>query len=89
MGKNKQRLFRTVIMALVMILLLGSLGLMCSAEGAGDVAGAVEDTWDAAKGQIKAIVDKVVFPVIDAVLAIFFFVKVGTAYFDCAPVKAR
>lgn len=86
MSKNKQRLFRTVIMALVMILLLGSLGLMCSAEESsgtpGDVAGAVENTWDAAKGQIKAIVDKVVFPVIDAVLAIFFFIKIGTAYFD-------
>ncbi len=82
MNKNKRRLFRMVIMALVMILLLGALGMMCCAEGAGDVAGAVEDTWDAAKGQIKAIVDKVVFPVIDAVLAIFFFIKIGTAYFD-------
>lgn len=86
MSKNKRRLFRTVIMVLVMLLLLGSLGLMCSAEESsgttGDVAGAVEHTWEAAKGQIKAIVDKVVFPVIDAVLAIFFFVKIGTAYFD-------
>ena len=82
MSKNKRQLFRAAITVLILILLLGSLGLMCCAEGAGDVAGAVEDTWDAAKGQIKAIVDKVVFPVIDAVLAIFFFIKVGTAYFD-------
>ena len=38
--------------------------------------------------QIKTVVDNVVFPVIDMVLAIAFFVKLGTAYFDCAPVRA-
>ena len=32
--------------------------------------------------QIKTVVDNVVFPVIDMVLAIAFFVKLGTAYFD-------
>lgn len=54
---------------------------------AGDVAGAIESTWTAAKSQIKTVVNNVVFPVVDCVLAILFFVKVGTAYFDCAPVK--
>ena len=49
---------------------------------AGDVAGAVESTWTAASGQIKSVVNKVVFPAIDMILAIFFFVKLGTAYFD-------
>lgn len=49
---------------------------------AGDVAGAIENTWSAAQTQIKTIVNNVVFPVIDMILAILFFVKLGTAYFD-------
>lgn len=48
----------------------------------GDVAGAIEGTWDTASEQIKAVVDHVVFPAIDLVLAVFFFGKLGTAYFD-------
>ena len=48
----------------------------------GDVAGAIEHTWEDAQGQIKSIVNKVVFPVIDMVLAILFFIKLGTDYFD-------
>ena len=48
----------------------------------GDVAGAIEDTWKAAQSQIKTVVNNVIFPAIDMVLAIFFFVKLGTAYFD-------
>lgn len=48
----------------------------------GDVSGAIEDTWNTASGQIKSVVDKVVFPAIDMLLAIFFFGKLGTAYFD-------
>lgn len=54
---------------------------------AGDVASAIEGTWNTAKSQIKTVVNNVVFPVVDMVLAVLFFVKVGTAYFDCAPVK--
>ena len=52
------------------------------AAGTGDVSGAVEETWSAASGQLKTIVNNVVFPALDAILAVFFFVKVGTAYFD-------
>ena len=52
------------------------------AFAAGDVAGAIENTWNAAKGQIQTVVNNVVFPVCDMILAILFFVKVGTAYFD-------
>lgn len=47
-----------------------------------DVAGAIEQTWTTAKTQIQTVVNNVVFPVVDMVLAILFFVKVGTAYFD-------
>lgn len=49
---------------------------------AGDVAGAIENTWTQAQTQIKTVVNNVVFPVIDMILAILFFVKLGTAYFD-------
>lgn len=55
---------------------------IASAAGSGDVASAVESTWTTASEQIKTVVDNVVFPVIDMVLAIAFFVKLGTAYFD-------
>ena len=48
----------------------------------GDVAGAVENTWNAAKTQVQSVVNNVIFPAIDLVLAVLFFVKVGTSYFE-------
>ena len=56
--------------------------LIVSVSAAGDVAGAIENTWNTAKAQVKTVVDKVVFPVIDMILAILFFVKVGTSWFE-------
>ena len=53
-----------------------------SASATGDVAGAIQSTWTAAQTQIRTVVDNVVFPVIDMILAILFFVKVGGVYFD-------
>ena len=71
---------------LVMVTLVFVLSLMfgttVSAAGTGDVAGAIEGTWNDASGQIKTVVNKVVFPAIDLILAVFFFAKLGTAYFD-------
>lgn len=71
-------------MAVVMVALMFSLmfGTTAYAAGTGDVAGAIEGTWKDASDQIKTVVNKVVFPAIDLVLAIFFFAKLGTAYFD-------
>ena len=57
-------------------------GDYCLAAGTGDVAGAVESTWATASTQIKTVVNNVVFPAIDLILAVFFFAKLGTAYFD-------
>ena len=48
----------------------------------GNVAGVVEQTWKAAAGQIKTVVNNVVFPALDMILAIAFFGKLGMAYFD-------
>ena len=52
------------------------------ANGTGDVAGAIESTWKDASSQIKTVVNNVVFPIIDCILAVFFFIKLGMAYFD-------
>lgn len=59
-------------------------GLFCvpAYAASGDVAGAIEGTWETASGQIKTVVNNVVFPAIDMILAVFFFAKLGTAYFD-------
>lgn len=47
-----------------------------------DVSTAITSTWNSAKSQIKTVVNNVVFPVVDTILAVLFFVKIGTAYFD-------
>lgn len=76
----KKKSLRTLLcMMLTMILLCA---FSTTAFAAGDVAGAIENTWNTAKGQVQAVVNNVVFPVVDMILAILFFVKVGTAYFD-------
>ena len=69
-----------IIIAVITFILLITVSAL--AAGAGDVAGAVQSTWDTAKGQIKTVVNNVVFPVLDLILAVFLFVKLGSAYFD-------
>ena len=64
------------------MLLVLCLGSSITVQASGDVAGAIEGTWKDASEQIKTVVNKVVFPAIDLLLAIFFFGKLGTAYFD-------
>lgn len=74
---------RMIPVLLTMLLLVGISVLPAFAAGeTGDVAGAVEQTWLAAREQVKGVVNRVVFPVIDLVLAVLFFVKVATAYLD-------
>lgn len=48
----------------------------------GDVAGVIESTWKSAAGQIKTVVNNVIFPAIDLILAVFFFAKLAMVYFD-------
>lgn len=70
---------------LIMILLTAALLIIIfsfQAFAAGDVAGAIEGTWNAAQSQIKTVVNKVVFPAIDLILAVLFFVKIGTTYME-------
>ena len=78
----KNRLVRMCTIICVMMLLVCAMAMPVFATGAGNVSGAITDTWNAAQGQIKDIVNNVVFPVIDMVLAILLFVKIATAYMD-------
>lgn len=74
---------RRILSILCVVLLLSCIfGTTAYAAGSGDVAGAIEGTWNDASSQIKTVVNKVVFPAIDLILAVFFFAKLGTAYFD-------
>lgn len=71
----------TLLFCLVVLLTL-LFSMTAFAAGSGDVAGAIESTWTDASSQIKTVVNKVVFPAIDLILAVFFFAKLGMAYFD-------
>lgn len=77
MKKKRKKILFTLIMAVLMFI-VSAVPVFAS----GDVAGAIESTWTAAQTQIKTVVNNVVFPVVDMILAVLFFVKLGTAYFD-------
>ncbi len=72
---------KKIFIVLITIAVMTSICSM-TAFADGDVAGAVESTWTSAKSQIKSIVDNVVFPVIDVILAILLFAKLATSYLD-------
>lgn len=57
----------------VILLMLGISAVTVFA--AGDVSSAIESTWTSAQTQIKNVVNNVVFPAVDMILAILFFVK--------------
>lgn len=73
---------KAIPMFLALLLVFCTFGTTALAAGSGDVAGAVQSTWQTASTQIKSVVNNVVFPAIDLILAVFFFAKLGTAYFD-------
>lgn len=75
-----KRTMRILLCFAIMAVMVSAFSV--TAFAAGDVAGAIEQTWNTAKTQIQTVVNNVVFPVVDMILAILFFVKLGTAYFD-------
>lgn len=77
----KRKTMRTLLCVAVVALMVTAMSVTAFAA-TGDVAGAVENTWNAAKSQVQTVVNNVVFPVIDMILAVLFFVKVGTSYFE-------
>lgn len=77
MNKKLKRILFCTAMAMLLCVTFAM-----PAFAAGDVASAIENTWNTAKSQVQTVVNNVVFPVVDMILAILFFVKIGTAYFD-------
>ena len=74
--------YRKMIILTLTLLLLTILCCTSALAAGGDVAGAVEQTWTEAAKQIKSVVETVVFPALNMILAIAFFVKLGSSYFD-------
>ena len=80
----KTKKLKTILTALMCVILLSvmAVSVFATGGGSGDVAGAIQGTWDTAKVQIKAVVNNVVFPVIDLILAVLFFAKLAMTYMD-------
>ncbi len=77
----KKKVIRIISVVMIMIVAVTAMSICAFAEG-GNVAGAIEGTWKSASGQIKQVVNNVVFPIIDVILAVFFFAKLSLSYFD-------
>jgi hypothetical protein len=73
---------KKILLALCAVFLLCEMFSVTAFAADPDVSGAIETAWKSAAGQIKTVVNNVIFPAIDLVLAIFFFAKLGLAYFD-------
>ena len=75
--KTLKKHLRPILLAMVVA------SILCvPAFATGNVATVVESTWKDAAGQIKTVVNSVVFPALDMILAIAMFGKTGLAYFD-------
>ena len=79
--KKFNKYLRPVILALLLCALCCLPAFASGSSGSG-VAEVVEKTWKDAAGQIKTVVNNVVFPALDMILAIAFFGKLAMAYFD-------
>ena len=55
---------------------------MATGTPTGDVSAVIEQTWQSAAQQIKTVVNNVVFPALDMILAVLLFVKIASAYMD-------
>ena len=76
--KQVKRYLRPMVMLLLLILICAVPAFAAD----GDVAGAVEQTWEDAAGQIKTVVDNVVFPALSMIVGGAFFVKLTLTYFE-------
>lgn len=69
---------RSIVLWLAVLLLL----LCLPAGAATSVDAVIEQTWSSIRGQIQNVVNNVVFSAVDMILAVVFFVKLSSAYFD-------
>ena len=80
---RKNTLIKISLCVVLVMIICAFAAIPVFAEGdTGNVAQAIENTWTAAKGQVQTVVNNVVFPVLDMILAILFFVKVATTYLE-------
>ena len=87
LGKERDTVKKKRILASITAGMLAASMLTITASA--DVAGAVTSTWGTARSQIQAVVNNVVFPAIDVILAVLLFVKIATAYIDYRKVGGR
>ena len=80
MKTNRMKFIKILIIIAVVVAML-TVSIL-PAFAAGDVSSAIQSTWNSAQTQIKNVVNNVVFPAVDMILAILFFVKLATAYMD-------
>ena len=78
--RPEKKMIRIMLVIVLCVVVMTMFSMTAFASG--NVSGAIEQTWNAAKSQVQSVVNNVVFPVIDMILAILFFVKVGTSYFE-------
>ena len=80
MKTNRMKFIKILISIAVVVAML-TVSIL-PAFAAGDVSSAIQSTWNSAQTQNKNVVNNVVFPAVDMILAILFFVKLATAYMD-------
>ena len=80
---RKNALIKISLCAVLGMIICAFAAIPVFAEGdTGHVAQAIETTWMEAQGQVQTVVNNVMFPVLDMILAILFFVKVATTYME-------
>lgn len=80
MKTNRMKFIKILISIAVVVAMLTVSILPAFATG--DVSSAIQSTWNSAQTQIKNVVNNVVFPAVDMIFAILFFVKLAMAYMD-------
>jgi hypothetical protein len=80
--KKKKKITKILLISATLIILTVISAPFTLADGGTEVATAIESTWTATKTTIKTVVNNVVFPALDVILAIAFFIKLASAYFD-------
>lgn len=79
---KKTRIRVVSVLTVLLLCALLCVPAFAASGGNSNVATVVESTWKAAAAQIKTVVNSVVFPALDMILAIAFFGKLAMSYFD-------
>lgn len=73
MKTNRMKFIKILISIAVVVAML-TVSIL-PAFAAGDVSSAIQSTWNSAQTQIKNVVNNVVFPAVDMILAILFLLN--------------